>query len=127
VPVTLDLTKLDQARKHAALAAAVGCVLTPFPLPILGPLISLVETLIKKPGQLDKDDAQYVTEIIQKGAQSGVDELEIIVDRETALGVDLKLGKARGKQPFNFTIGQRGATHYEIRVKYRTSLDSTQV
>jgi hypothetical protein len=124
--VTVDLTKIDEARAKlvnpAALSAAIGCIMPPslpFPLSLVEPLTSLLETLLRSPGKLGRDDAEYIEQIIQKGAESRVDEMTIIVDRETALGVDLKLGKVRGKQPFNFTIGERGDTRYEIKIKYR--------
>src|SRR6266571_1280677 len=127
--VTIDLTRLEDAKRQAAVsvgASALGCIIHPYPYP--GPLfellVSVIRELLGRPGGLGKEESEYVTRIIEKGAEAGAEEIHIVVNRETALGLDLKIGTILKKgRPLNLTFGLRGDTTYEIKVKYGTRND----
>lgn len=79
----------------------------------------LLVDLLRGQGKITEDDAQSVAEIIKAGAESDVDEMTITVNRENVLGIDTKLKGLKTKRGFNFVVGMRGDTTYEIKVKYK--------
>ena len=65
-------------------------------------------------GKLTKDDALNIRTIIEEGCKQNVDELEIEMNRKTALGINLD-----GIDGVDITIGNKGETQYTIKVKYK--------
>jgi hypothetical protein len=110
----VDLEKLKEYAKKAkpwVMALATGN-----PAIIAG---TLLFELLKNQGRLTENDSKNVVEIIKAGAESNVDALNIRMNKQDALGLDIKLKSLKTQRPFTFILGASGQTDYEIKVKYK--------
>jgi hypothetical protein len=110
----LDLAKLSEYADKAK--PWVDILITTNPTILVG---TLLYELLKNQGRLTKDDSKNVIEIIKAGAESNVDEINIRMNKQDAVGLDLKLKSLKTQRPFTAIIGQSGQTEYEIKVKYK--------
>lgn len=69
---------------------------------------------LNSPGKFTEDDGLNIRTIIEEGRKQNVDELEIEMNRKTALGINLN-----DIDGVDITVGNKGETQYRIKVKYK--------
>jgi hypothetical protein len=100
----------EEAAKFFKIVGSVGLQLSRRN-PTLGFTLGLINALS---GKLGEDDTQNVRSIIIEGRRQNVDEMEIVMDRRTAIGIDVS-----GIEGVEVTLGAKGSTHYHIKIKYK--------
>lgn len=68
---------------------------------------------VNSTGSLSKDDSENIKTIIEEGRKQKVDEMEIEMNRDVAMGLNLN-----GIKGADVTFGSKGATKYVMKVKY---------
>lgn len=77
-------------------------------------LIRYAVDQLSSPGSLSQNDTENIRKILEEGRNQKVDELEIEMTREVALG--LSIGGIEGAE---ITFGSKGKTKYVMKVKYK--------
>lgn len=74
---------------------------------------SVVEK-VNSTGSLSKDDSENIKTIIEEGRKQKVDELNIEMSRDVAMGMNVN-----GIKGADVTFGSKGKTKYVMNVKYK--------
>ncbi|NEQ82837.1 MAG: hypothetical protein F6K26_22130 [Moorea sp. SIO2I5] len=78
-------------------------------------LIRYVVDLVKSPGNLSQDDSAIIRSVIEEGRKQNVDEMEIQMSRDVALGINVD-----GIEGVDVTLGSKGKTNYVMKIKYKS-------
>jgi hypothetical protein len=65
-------------------------------------------------GGLSKDDGENIRTIIEEGRKQKVDEMEIEMSRDVAMGLNVN-----GIEGADVTFGSKGETKYVMKIKYK--------
>lgn len=103
--------KLEYPQYSGILGIALSTIV---PFSIAGNLLAFIIDRFSSPGALSENDSENIKEIIKEGKKQGVDEMEIEMTRDTALGLDIN-----GIDDADITIGAKGNTKYVMKVKYK--------
>jgi hypothetical protein len=76
--------------------------------------IKYLANRLSSPGSLSQDDAENIRKIFEEGRNQRIDEMEIEMSRDTAMGLSIN-----GLDGADITLGSKGKTKYIMRVKYR--------
>lgn len=66
------------------------------------------------PGSLSQDDAENIKKILEEGRNQKVDEMEIEMSRDVAMGLSIN-----GIEGTDVTFGSKGKAKYVMKVKYK--------
>ncbi|NEQ85795.1 MAG: hypothetical protein F6K26_38545 [Moorea sp. SIO2I5] len=78
-------------------------------------LVKYVVDLVKFPGNISQDDSAIIRSVIEEGRKQNVDEMEIQMSRDVALGINVD-----GIQGVDVTFGSKGKTNYVMKIKYKS-------
>ncbi len=95
----------------------VGWIYLLNPLTPYMELWQVVKSLVDRfssPGSLSQDDSENIRKIIEEGRNQKVDEMEIEMSRNIAIGLSVN-----GIQGADVTLGSKGKTKYVMKVKYK--------
>ncbi|NEO47015.1 MAG: hypothetical protein F6K55_23985 [Moorea sp. SIO4A3] len=70
---------------------------------------------MKSPGNLSQDDSAIIRSVIEEGRKQNVDEMEIQMSRDVALGINVD-----GIKGVDVTFGSKGKTNYVMKIKYKS-------
>ncbi|NEO79965.1 hypothetical protein [Moorena sp. SIO4G3] len=70
---------------------------------------------MKSPGNLSQDDSAIIRSVIEEGRKQNVDEMEIQMSRDVALGINVD-----GIEGVDVTLGSKGKTNYVMKIKYKS-------
>ena len=77
-------------------------------------LIKYVVDQASSAGNLTQDDGENIRTIIEEGRKQKVDEMEIEMSRDVALGLN-----AKSIEGIDVTFGSKGQTKYVMKIKYK--------
>jgi hypothetical protein len=73
----------------------------------------------KEQGQLRKEDAEVLGELIERGKKSGAAEMEITLTKEQHAGLRGKLAEPKSGISAELLAGGQGEGQYKLRVRYK--------
>ena len=77
-------------------------------------IIRYVVDQVSSTGNLSQDDSENIKTIIEEGRKQKVDEMEIEMSRDVAIGLNVK-----GIEGVDLTLGSKGETKYVLKIKYK--------
>ncbi|NJL37776.1 MAG: hypothetical protein HC899_14350 [Leptolyngbyaceae cyanobacterium SM1_4_3] len=79
-----------------------------------GHLFRYVVDQVSSTGNLSQDDGENIKTIIEEGCKQKVDEMEIEMSRDVAIGLNVN-----GIEGVDVTFGSKGKTKYVMKIKYK--------
>ena len=105
----------EKSKKFELREVGLGHILNPLaPYMILWEGIRYIVYRLNSPGNLSQDDAENIRKIIEEGRNQKVDEMEIEMSRNVAMGFTVN-----SVEGADITVGSKGQTKYVMKVKYK--------
>lgn len=105
----------EKSKKFEPIEVGWGHILNPLaPYMILWEGIRYVVDRLNSPGNLSESDADNIRKIIEEGRNQKVDEMEIEMSRNVAMGFSVN-----SVEDADVTVGSKGETKYIMRIKYK--------
>ncbi|MDX2257021.1 MAG: hypothetical protein NW214_16020 [Pseudanabaenaceae cyanobacterium bins.39] len=105
----------EKSKKFEPKEVGWGHILNPLaPYMILWEGIRYIVDRLNSPGNLSQDDAENIRKIIEEGRNQRVDEMEIEMSRNVAMGFSVN-----NVEGADVTVGSKGQTKYVMKIKYK--------